>query len=146
MQLGVGLAFFADNHQLRAEAEEGQGAVEGRELVGLREILAFRGPAGEVGPVGLEEATGHGDRGSHAEAQRQRVGSREAAPGSREAMRTQVGFFFAIAGARLRESEGLACQCPDSEKFQWGPSRSLKRGKVLNSLFKMERGSKRDQV
>ena len=79
MELGVGVAFFADDHQLRTESEEGQGAVEGRELVGLREILAFRGPAGEIGPVGLEEAAGHGGRGSHAETQRQRVGSREAA-------------------------------------------------------------------
>ena len=48
MELGVRLAFFPDNHQLRAEAEEGQGALEGRELVGLREILAFRGPQGEI--------------------------------------------------------------------------------------------------
>ena len=70
MELGVGLAFFLDQKQLRAEAEEGQGAVESRELVGLREILAFRGSAGEIGPVGLEEAAGHGGRGSHAEAQR----------------------------------------------------------------------------
>ena len=69
MELGVGLAFFADDHQLRAEAEEGQGAVEGRKLVGLREILAFRGPQGEIGPVGLEEAAGHAGRGPHAEAQ-----------------------------------------------------------------------------
>ena len=76
MQLGVGLAFFPDDHQLRAESEEGQGALEGRKLVGFREILPFSGAQGEIGPVGLEEAAGDGGRDTHAETQGQRVGSR----------------------------------------------------------------------
>ena len=63
MQLGVRLAFFPDDHQLRAESEEGQGALEGRKLVAAREILAFPGAQGEIGPVGLEKAAGHGGRG-----------------------------------------------------------------------------------
>ena len=86
MELGVRLALFPDQKQLGAEAEEGEGAVEGRQLVGAREILAFFGPQGEIGPVGLVEAAGDGGRGSHAETQGQRVGSREATPGSRETM------------------------------------------------------------
>ncbi len=134
MELGVGLAFFADDHQLRAEAEECQGAVEGRELVGLREILAFRGPQGEIGPVGLEEAAGHGGRGTHAEAQRQRVGSREAAPGSRQAMRTQAGLFFAIAGAQAEGERGAGLPASGQREI---PARTVqvKRGQVLNCLF-----------
>ena len=63
MQLGVGLAFFPDQNQLRAESEEGEGALEDRELVGAREILAFPGAQGEIGPVGLVEAAGDGGRG-----------------------------------------------------------------------------------
>ncbi len=65
MELGVRLAFFLDQKQLGAEAEEGQGAVEGRELESLREILAFPGAQGEIGPVGLVKAAGDGGRGSH---------------------------------------------------------------------------------
>ncbi len=42
--LGVGLAFFLDQDQLGAEAEEGEGAVEERDPEGLGELLAFRGP------------------------------------------------------------------------------------------------------
>ena len=63
------LAFFLDQNQLGAEAEEGEGAVEGRELVATREILAFPGAQGEIGPVGLVEAAGDGGRGSHREPQ-----------------------------------------------------------------------------
>ncbi len=100
MELGVRLALFPDQKQLGAEAEEGEGAVEGRQLVGAREILAFFGPQGEIGPVGLVEAAGDGGRGSHAETQGQRVGSREATPGSRETMRAQAGLLFAIAAGQ----------------------------------------------
>ena len=100
MELGVRLPFFLDQNQLRAEAEEGEGAVEDRELVGAREILTFFGPQGEIGPVGLVEAAGDGGRGSHREPQGQRVGSRETAQGSREAMRAQAGLLFAIAGGQ----------------------------------------------
>ena len=63
MELGVRLAFFPDQNQLGAESEEGQGALEGRQLVAAREILAFPGAQGEIGPVGLVEAAGEGGRG-----------------------------------------------------------------------------------
>ena len=100
MELGVRLAFFLDDRQLRAEAEEGQGAVEGRELESLREILAFPGAQGEIGPVGPVEAAGDGGRGTHREAQRQRVGCRETAPGSRGAMRAQARLLLGITGGQ----------------------------------------------
>ena len=48
VQLGVGLALFPDDHQLRAEAEVSEGALEGGELEGLGEVFAFCGPQGEI--------------------------------------------------------------------------------------------------
>ena len=125
MELGVRLAFFLDQNQLRAEAEEGEGALEGRQLVGAREILAFFGPQGEIGPVGLVEAAGDGGRGSHAETQGQRVGSREATPGSRETMRAQAGLSSRQPAVTLTDSAAVACQRPSSENDQRGLSRCL---------------------
>ncbi len=113
MELGVRLAFFVDEYELRAESEEGQGAVESRELVGAREILAFPGPQGEIVPVGLVEAAGHASRGSHAKAQGQRIGSRETAPGARETMRAQAGFLLGITGGHAdgQRRGGLPAAC-----------------------------------
>ena len=86
VELGVGFTGFVDDGELGAEAEEGQGAVEGGEAEGLGEVLALVGPEGEVGPAGLVEGAGDGRRGAEAETEGQGVGSGEAAPGSRGAM------------------------------------------------------------
>ena len=55
VELGVGLAFFPDQNQLGAESEEGEGALEDRELVGAREILAFPGAQGEIDQSGWKK-------------------------------------------------------------------------------------------
>ncbi len=94
-----------DEGQLGAEAEEGEGAVEGGEAVGLGEVLAFCGSAGEVGPVGLVEGTGDSGRGAEAIAEGEGEGGGEAAPGSRGAMGTQFGVFLSITGSEA-EGEG----------------------------------------
>ncbi len=92
-----------DEGQLGAEAEEGEGAVEGGEAVGMGEVFSFLGSHGEVGPVGLVEGTGDGGGGAEAEAEGEGEGGGEAAPGSGGAMGTQFGFFFSIA---CSEAEG----------------------------------------
>ncbi len=105
LELGVGVAFFVDEGQLGAEAEEGEGAVESGESVGMGEVFSFLGSHGEVGPVGLVEGTGDGGRGAEAEAEGEGEGGGEAAPGSGGAMGTQFGFFFSIPGGEA-EGEG----------------------------------------
>ena len=97
VELGVGVACFVDDGQLGAESEEGEGAVEDGELVGLRVVHALFGSAGEVGPVGLVETAGDGAGGAEVETEGQGVERGEAETGSCETPRSSLGAFVSIA-------------------------------------------------
>ena len=114
--LGVRLAFFLDQDQLGAKSEEGEGAIEEGELVGLRVVLTLLGSAGEVGPVGLVEAVGDGAGGAEGETEGQGVGGREADTGTRETMRASFGAFVSLAeGGAQGEGRGGLPACGEGD-------------------------------